>query len=1033
MGRDGGGGRRLHEETKKKSKVLAAMRLLLLLLWASLALALNNTFFAAPYVNIRPPFQTAKEIFKYGYLIIDIGNALFYVNCSMQYGDSFTLKDMNPVYLSGDLFFQNPGLIRFSFKSMNKTLCPTCCIEPGGNSPPQCPYLQTLLSGDFSFGAYPNDGISPTKKMDVEPYADPTDPNTGKLMNFFGAFEPITWECQGTCESMTSVVPPVPQPIVGLNATSNLTCTVREDRILGWGYVGAPSCASDPPNTVAGDWTATRLFEGSNRVVTTIEEGVGTYTVGSPPSVQINTYLANVKDYGAVGDGVTDDTFAIQSAINDAVHLSINFPAGTYLIKSELKGNVSSKHLWSLEGAILKGAFLSSNNIIRVSANNLTFTGLIFDGGITNPLDTTVVSLVVLASATNISFLTFRSCQLGHTNGYGLVSFSSSGSLSFLRIDSCEFTQFLTTKSAIQLSGPPTMSDIQFTNNLLHDSVSGWAFGDVTGAVTGQRLVIEGNTVSLGVNSFTSGGVGVFNWHEVVIQGNDFSDNRIAMSITDSSDVAIVGNTGRNIYSYVLEAYKIDRLTFTGNSFSEFSRGIVMGFGFVDPSALQVDHVYSSNTFTSSIADDFINAISNPPSPCRIEGNIFRNTNSTLIVNAVRFTLANTITFSGNTLYDASFRVTDPNSARFVVNNNQGYYTQNTSTANVGAMILYAGTDWEIMNNNAFSLNSTVNLGPAIANDQNASTNANILISNNLGRNFASLVNTAIGGPANTDIVGQNNRCPSCTTAVSNTGTDAFLKRKLFTASAAPTTGTWNLGDVVFNDFNAGTTGAPFAWQNSAAGTPGTWEVLGVNRGIYGGTIVADASITLTPGTSRALAFYQANITADRTVTLSSTGVWSGITWTVVRGPACFGNFKITVGTGLFQCILYRPGQWCSHTNAAAQYLLVGSGNLLSPNANPASVAFGSAEADGAKGLLTFTVTTAALTCGTATVTNYFVTSNSIVTLVIQGYSGTATDDFDIKRLDTAGSSAGSFTIQLCNRNAVGALSGSLYIGFTVD
>ena len=47
--------------------------------------------------------------------------------------------------------------------------------------------------------------------------------------------------------------------------------------------------------------------------------------------------IINVKDYGAVGDGVTDDYDAIQNAINAATNPSIVFfPAGTYLIQDRL-------------------------------------------------------------------------------------------------------------------------------------------------------------------------------------------------------------------------------------------------------------------------------------------------------------------------------------------------------------------------------------------------------------------------------------------------------------------------------------------------------------------------------------------------------------------------------------------------------------------------------------------------------------------------------------------------------------------------
>ena len=43
----------------------------------------------------------------------------------------------------------------------------------------------------------------------------------------------------------------------------------------------------------------------------------------------------NVKDFGAVGDGVTDDTAAIQAAIDSGAE-SIFFPSGTYNITDGL-------------------------------------------------------------------------------------------------------------------------------------------------------------------------------------------------------------------------------------------------------------------------------------------------------------------------------------------------------------------------------------------------------------------------------------------------------------------------------------------------------------------------------------------------------------------------------------------------------------------------------------------------------------------------------------------------------------------------
>lgn len=47
---------------------------------------------------------------------------------------------------------------------------------------------------------------------------------------------------------------------------------------------------------------------------------------------------------------------------------------------------------------------------------------------------------------------------------------------------------------------------------------------------------------------------------------------------------------------------------------------------------------------------------------------------------------------------------------------------------------------------------------------------------------------------------------------------------KLTFGAAAPTTGTYKLGDIVLN--TAPTAGGTFAWSCTAAGTPGTWKAV---------------------------------------------------------------------------------------------------------------------------------------------------------------------------------------------------------------
>jgi hypothetical protein len=103
--------------------------------------------------------------------------------------------------------------------------------------------------------------------------------------------------------------------------------------------------------------------------------------VKQPTLPQAITYL-NVTDFGAVGDGVTDDTAAIQNAMNAAQASSqgLLFPAGTYLhtstvtangisIKGVGAGSVLLANNPASSGVILTGYSPSIQNMVVSSAN----------------------------------------------------------------------------------------------------------------------------------------------------------------------------------------------------------------------------------------------------------------------------------------------------------------------------------------------------------------------------------------------------------------------------------------------------------------------------------------------------------------------------------------------------------------------------------------------------------------------------------------------------------------------------------------
>lgn len=97
--------------------------------------------------------------------------------------------------------------------------------------------------------------------------------------------------------------------------------------------------------------------------------------------VRMNTEVVNVRWFGAVGNGVADDTEAIQAAVNASK--SIHLPAGTYKITSRIIAS-DEKHIYgdSQQSTILKitvvdtALVFESINTYGVRIANMTIEGI---------------------------------------------------------------------------------------------------------------------------------------------------------------------------------------------------------------------------------------------------------------------------------------------------------------------------------------------------------------------------------------------------------------------------------------------------------------------------------------------------------------------------------------------------------------------------------------------------------------------------------------------------------------------------------
>jgi parallel beta-helix repeat protein len=229
---------------------------------------------------------------------------------------------------------------------------------------------------------------------------------------------------------------------------------------------------------------------------------------GGGPAVSSD--FVSVKDYGAKGDGVTDDTSSIRNAILAAAGRIVIIPPGTYIVNNAIINNTAGIYLSGVPGqTTFKRTTAFGSMFVDLRAPEVSVYGIIFDFN----------KAQVLANQWGLSF-SRPGCKVfvdrcvfkdnGGSIGSGISFFSTTGSLDAngsITIQNCEVSGcdwegiFIASKE-----------NITIRNNYVHDNqntgigIRSWLVKSVTNYST--NALIANNRVERNGNGISIGGFG---------------------------------------------------------------------------------------------------------------------------------------------------------------------------------------------------------------------------------------------------------------------------------------------------------------------------------------------------------------------------------------------------------------------------------------------------------------------------------------------------------------------------------------------
>jgi len=612
-----------------------------------------------------------------------------------------------------------------------------------------------------------------------------------------------------------------------------------------------------------------------------VQDSKGSMVYNFPDGSGISADTVSIKDFGAVGDGITNDTVAIQNAL-DVVgvtggELLIN--NGTYMVTTlTIPSDITlvGESVNSVIKRIPTGASLDF--IVVDGVNNVTFSGVSFDTSSDGGSDGNGAVCIVLQTTTAaVDNITIENCTFN--NGvirpyidvrtsivsYNLTIvnnrfFGQSGGIpnpdplpqntqairllataNFYTI-TVDNNYFRYISSAMQMRPSPSAAvfdryfNISWSNNVVTDTVYdpnnfGMTPIEIFGAT---NVVVDGNKIDRSGRGLCAVYVKNAVYNNNVVR----EQHRYFMEFGASDGVTISNNTALNCHTFVNvtgSPIGTNNVTIVGNVIKGGNIGIVEKPASGPTSIITVfptatnghdNWIISNNIFDNNIYTNQIAAVPGAG------GSIIRIDE----INSSNWVISNNQFIATDELVGVSC-INVANGSNVKVLNNSILRTANISTITyetltsvvgfinvspgatksditvAGNTIKFTGTDTRPGGSGALAIGASAGPGPLPG-----------------GKFIDNVIIGAYGFPlifpyTSLDVVVKGNNLDQATGTNSINSAIVYIDlSRRFSLAAAPTTGSWTIGDVVMNKNPA--IGQPIGWMCTVTGTPGTWVAM---------------------------------------------------------------------------------------------------------------------------------------------------------------------------------------------------------------